>query len=455
MNTNNIILNTDSYKSSHYLQYPPKSEYVSSYIEARGGEYPKTLFFGLQAFIKAYLLTPITQENIDEANAIITAHGLPFNQEGWQYILEEHNGYLPIEISAVKEGALIPLMSPLVQVVNTDPKVPWLTSYLETALLRAVWFPTTVATLSYSIKEIIRDYLEQTSDNVEAQLPFKLHDFGARGTSSEESAMLGGMAHLVNFQGTDTLSGIIGARRYYGADMAGFSIPASEHSTMTSWQKEGEVDAYANMVKQFGEEGKIFAVVSDAYDIFNAVSNIWGKELKEQVKSSGATLVIRPDSGEPKAMVLEVMKRVYKAFGGYKNTKGYIVLHDCVRIIQGDGVDKESIQEILEALKQEGFSADNIAFGMGGGLLQAVGRDDFRFAMKASAICVDGIWRDVYKDPVSDVGKRSKKGRLALTESFETLRVEELGDRENLLKAVFRDGKLLKDYVFDEVRKER
>ncbi len=452
MNTNNIILNTDSYKSSHYLQYPPKSEYVSSYIEARGGEYPKTLFFGLQAFIKAYLLTPITQENIDEANAIITAHGLPFNQEGWQYILEEHNGYLPIEISAVKEGALIPLMSPLVQVVNTDPKVPWLTSYLETALLRAVWFPTTVATLSYSIKEIIRDYLEQTSDNVEAQLPFKLHDFGARGTSSEESAMLGGMAHLVNFQGTDTLSGIIGARRYYGADMAGFSIPASEHSTMTSWQKEGEVDAYANMVKQFGEEGKIFAVVSDAYDIFNAVSNIWGKELKEQVKSSGATLVIRPDSGEPKAMVLEVMKRVYKAFGGYKNAKGYIVLDDCVRIIQGDGVDKKAIKEILEALKQEGFSADNIAFGMGGGLLQAVGRDDFRFAMKASAICVDGEWRDVYKDPISDQGKRSKKGRLALTKDFETLRVEELGKRENLLGVIFRDGKLLKDYGFDEVR---
>ena len=452
MNTNNIILNTDSYKSSHYLQYPPKSEYVSSYIEARGGEYPKTLFFGLQAFIKAYLLSPITQENIDEANAIITAHGLPFNQEGWQYILEEHNGYLPIEISAVKEGALIPLKSPLVQVVNTDPKVPWLTSYMETALLRAIWFPTTVATLSYSIKEIIRDYLEQTSDNVEAQLPFKLHDFGARGTSSEESAMLGGMAHLVNFQGTDTLSGIIGARRYYGADMAGFSIPASEHSTMTSWQKEGEVDAYANMVKQFGEEGKIFAVVSDAYDIYNAVSNIWGKELKEQVKSSGATLVIRPDSGEPKAMVLEIMKRVYKAFGGYKNAKGYIVLDDCVRIIQGDGVDKKAIKEILEALKQEGFSADNIAFGMGGGLLQAVGRDDFRFAMKASAICVDGVWRDVYKDPVSDVRKRSKRGRLALTKDFQTLRVEELGERKNLLEVVFREGKLLKDYTFDEVR---
>jgi nicotinamide phosphoribosyltransferase len=448
----NIILNTDSYKSSHYLQYPPKSEYVSSYIEARGGEYDKTLFFGLQAFIKEYLLTPITQENIDEAKAIITAHGVPFNEEGWNYILDEYNGYLPIEISAVAEGSLVPLKCPLVQVVNTDPKLPWLTSYMETALLRAVWYPTTVATLSYSIKEIIKAYLEETSDNVEAQLSFKLHDFGARGTSSEESAMLGGMAHLVNFQGTATLSGIIGARRYYGADMAGFSIPASEHSTMTSWQREGEADAYSNMVKQFGGEGKIFAVVSDSYDIYNAVSNIWGKELKEQVKSSGATLVIRPDSGEPSEIVLEVMKRVYETFGGYKNKKGYIVLDDSVRIIQGDGVDKQAIKEILEILKNEGFSADNIAFGMGGGLLQAVGRDDFRFAMKASAICVDGEWRDVYKDPITDVGKRSKRGRLALTLDFETVRLEELGDRGNLLKIVLKNGKLLKDYTFDEVR---
>ena len=264
--------------------------------------------------------------------------------------------------------------------------------------------------------------------------------------------MLGGMAHLVNFQGTDTLSGIMGARKYYGAEMAGFSIPASEHSTMTSWLRDGESDAYANMVKQFGEKGKLFAVVSDSYDIYNTVSNIWGKELKEQVKQSGATLVIRPDSGEPREIVLEVMKRVYEAFGGYKNSKGYIVLEDSVRIIQGDGVDTEVIRDILEILKREGFSCENIAFGMGGGLLQKPNRDTLRFAMKASAICIDGEWRDIYKDPITDVGKRSKKGRLALTKEFETLRVEELGERENLLEVVFRNGELLREVSFDEVR---
>ncbi|CAA6818796.1 MAG: Nicotinamide phosphoribosyltransferase (EC, partial [uncultured Sulfurovum sp.] len=226
MNTKNIILNTDSYKSSHYLQYPAKSEYVSSYIEARGGDVEASLFFGLQAFIKEYLLTPFTQNDIDEAKAILTAHGVPFNEEGWQYILDEYNGYLPLEISAVAEGMLVPLKCPLVQVINTDKKVPWLTSYIETALLRAIWFPTTVATISYNIKQIIKRYLDETSDKAKAELPFKLHDFGARGTSSEESAMLGGMAHLLNFQGTDNLSGIMGARKYYRADMAGFSIPA-------------------------------------------------------------------------------------------------------------------------------------------------------------------------------------------------------------------------------------
>lgn len=446
----NILLNTDSYKASHYCQYPPNSEYISSYIEARSGEV--TLFFGLQAFIKAYLLTPITQEDIDEAKCILTAHGLPFNEAGWNTILHDHNGYLPLEITAVAEGSILPTRSPLVQVVNTDPTLPWLPSYIETALLRAVWFPTTVATISYTIKQIIRHFLEATSDHGVEQLPFKLHDFGSRGTSSEASAMLGGMAHLVNFHGTDTLSAILGAKRYYGAAMAGFSIPAAEHSTITAWQRHGEEDAYANMIKHFGGKGKMFAVVCDSYDIYHAITNLWGKKLKNAVKESGATLIIRPDSGDPCTMVLEVMKRVYEAFGGYKNTKGYIVLDDSVRIIQGDGVDEHTIRAILTLLQKEGFSADNIAFGMGGALLQKPHRDTFGFAMKASAICVEGVWHDVYKDPITDSGKRSKKGRLALTESFETVRLEELKGRTTLLETIYKNGQLLKEYTFEEIR---
>ncbi len=448
----NIILNTDSYKSSHYLQYPQNTEYISSYIEARDSQENKTLFFGLQAFIKEYLLTPITRKNIDDAKVIIEAHGLPFNYANWIYILEKYNGFLPLEISAVEEGSLVPLKSPLVQVINTDKKLAWLTSYIETALLRAIWYPTTVATISYGIKQTIKKYLDETSDSTKEQLAFKLHDFGARGASSEETSTLGGMAHLVNFMGTDNLSSIVGAREYYQADMAGFSIPASEHSTMTSWQRDGEIDAYENMINQFAKKGSIFAVVSDSYDIFNAIDNIWGKMLKEKVKKSGAILVIRPDSGEPKKIVLNVMQRVYKAFGGYTNKKGFIVLDDCVRIIQGDGVDAKAIEDILKALKEKGFSAENIAFGMGGALLQQANRDTFSFAMKASAIRINGEYKDIYKDPITDSKKRSKKGRLALLENYECISLDDLKARENLLKVVYRNGELKKEYTFQEIR---
>jgi len=448
----NLILNTDSYKLSHYLQYPKNSEYISSYIEARNGELDKTLFFGLQAFIKEYLLTPITKKDIEDAKLIVEAHGLPFNYDDWIYILNKYNGFLPLEISAVEEGSVVPLRSPLVQVVNTDKRLYWLTSYIETALLRAIWYPTTVATISYNIKEVMKRYLQETADDTEDKLPFKLHDFGPRGVSSEESSKLGGMAHLVNFMGTDNLSAIVGAREYYDADMAGFSIPASEHSTMTSWQKDGEKDAYENMINQFAKKGSIFAVVSDSYDIFNAIDNIWGKTLKAKVKESGATLVIRPDSGEPKKMVMAVIEHVYKAFGGYKNKKGYIVLNDCVRIIQGDGVDAKTIEEILEALKAKGYSAENIIFGMGGALLQQPNRDTLSFAMKASAIKVDGKWIDVYKDPVTDSNKRSKKGRLALLANYECIRLDELNHRKNLLKVIYKDGKLKKESTLKDIR---
>jgi len=450
----NIILNTDSYKTSHFLQYPPKSEFVSSYIEARNDDDKSCIFFGLQAFIKEYLLTPFTQKDLDEANDIITAHGLIFNYNDWKYILDKYDGYLPLEISAVKEGSKIPLKCPLVQVINTDKKLPWLTSYIETALLRAIWYPSTVATISYEVKQIIKEFLDKTSNDTNSELEFKLHDFGARGVSSNESSILGGMAHLLNFKGTDTLSCIVGAKRYYNAEMAGFSIPASEHSTITSWQKNGEEEAYSNMIDKFAKKGSMFAVVSDSYDIYNAISNIWGKNLKEKVLNSGATLIVRPDSGNPKEMVLEVIQRLYKSFGGYINTKGYIVLNDAIRVIQGDGVDKHSIKEILRTLEKEGFSASNIAFGMGGALLQQPNRDTLSFAMKASAIKVDGVWKDVYKDPITDSKKRSKKGRLALLEDFTTIKLDELNNRINLLEIVYTNGILVREQNFDDIREK-
>ncbi|MCP5335814.1 MAG: nicotinate phosphoribosyltransferase [Oceanospirillaceae bacterium] len=452
---NNLILNTDSYKASHYAQYPAGTEYVSSYIESRGGEFKETLVFGLQAFIKAYLTKPVTSADVDEAGEILRAHGVPFNRDGWEYILATYNGFLPIEIQAVAEGTMLPVGNVMVQVVNTDPNCAWLTSYVETALLRAIWYPTTVATLSKNCKNIIANFMEKTADNI-AGLDFKLHDFGSRGASSEETAALGGAAHLINFMGTDTLSGIIAARRFYGADMAGFSIPAAEHSTVTSWGKSDESAAYANMLKQFGGSGKMVAVVSDSYNLWNAIDNIWGDELKAQVENMGGTLVVRPDSGDPIEVVPEAIERLMAKFGYRINNKGFRVLPDCVRLIQGDGVSARSIEAILEVLTARGISTENIAFGMGGELLQKVNRDTQKFAMKASAICINGVWSDVFKDPVTDPGKRSKRGRLALIRcenGYQTVREDELGNRKNELLSIFRNGVMLIEQKFDEIRK--
>ncbi|MFO1389506.1 nicotinate phosphoribosyltransferase [Cellvibrio sp.] len=452
----NLILNTDSYKTSHFVQYPEGAEYVSSYIESRGGVYPTTVFFGLQMFIKQYLTKPITLADIDEADEICALHGVPFNRKGWLHILNAHNGFLPLHIEAVPEGTVVPTGNVLVQVINTDPTCAWLTSYIETALLRAIWYPTTVATVSKTCHTIIARYLEETADNLNG-LPFKLHDFGARGASSEETTAIGSLAHLVNFLGTDSFSGLLAARRYYGANMAGFSIPAAEHSTITSWGRDGETAAYANMLKQFGGKDKLVAVVSDSYDIWNAIDNLWGGELKTQVENTGGTLVIRPDSGEPVEIVPEAIERLMAKFGYTTNTKGYKVLPACVRLIQGDGVCAAAIEAILAEMKKRGLSADNVAFGMGGELLQKVNRDTQRFAMKASAICIKGEWRDVYKDPITDQGKRSKKGRLALTKEdgqFKTVQRNTITAEDNQLVTVFNNGQVVTEYTLDQVRQQ-
>lgn len=451
----NILLNTDSYKASMFLQYPPGTETVYSYIESRGGRYDETVFFGLQAFIKEYLTDPITREDIEEAAELWEAHGEPFHREGWEYILEKHNGYLPVEIRAIPEGTILRNRNIQASIRNTDSKCGWLTTYLETALLRAIWYPTTVATNSREIKKVIYKYLVETGDI--SGLAFKLHDFGARGVSSNESAMLGGMGHLINFMGTDTIAAVRAARHYYNEPVAGFSIPAAEHSTVTSWGRENEVKAYRNMLKQFAKPGSLVAVVSDSYDIYNAVEKIWGEELRQEVIDSGATLVVRPDSGEPVEVITRVAKLLDLKFGSVVNQKGYRVLNH-VRIIQGDGVNINSITDILESLKQNGFSADNIAFGMGGALLGAPQRDDQKYALKCSAINICGEWQDVYKDPITDPGKKSKKGVLKLVNEFgQLITVRDDDERykrlPDVLGTVYYNGVLYREQSFADIRK--
>lgn len=430
----NLLLDTDSYKAGHYLQYPPGTDSMFSYIESRGGKYPHTVFFGLQYILKRYLSKPITVEMVEEANDFFEEHGEPFNYEGWMYIAKDLNGKLPIRIRALPEGSIVPTHNMLVSVESTDPKAFWVVSYLETMLLR-IWYPITVATQSNTIRSTIAKYLNETSTNpLNEELAFKLHDFGSRGVSSSESAGIGGLAHLVNFFGSDTVQGVVYGNRYYNSKMAGYSIPASEHSSITSWGKSREVEAYRNMLKQFAKPGALVACVSDSYDLFNACENLWGEELKAEIINSGATLVVRPDSGDPATVVLKTLQILDSKFGSTVNAKGFKVLNH-VRVIQGDGINQESIEEILGLAKKHGFSATNIAFGMGGALLQQVNRDTQKFAMKCSSVTIDGEHVDVFKDPVTDNGKRSKPGRLDVV-----LVPEEMKDGKPVYRTVRLEG---------------
>jgi nicotinamide phosphoribosyltransferase len=450
----NLVLQTDSYKFTHWKQYPPGTQFVYSYLESRGGMFAQTLFFGLQYYLLEYLAgAVVSEQDVLEARTFVDQHIGPgeFNFDGWMHVVHRHAGRLPVIIKAVPEGPLVDVHNALVTIENTDPVCYWLPNYLETLLLK-VWYPITVATLSHAIRGAILGALERSGDP--SLIDFKLHDFGYRGVSSEETAGIGAAAHLVNFKGTDTVAGIRVLQRYYGTtEMEGFSIPAAEHSTITAWGRENEAAAYENMLTRFPRG--LVAVVSDSYNVYEACERLWGEKLHDQVLQREGTLVVRPDSGNPREVVLKVLEILGQKFGHETNSKGYRVLNPRVRIIQGDGVNYWTIQDTLTAMIRAGWSADNIAFGMGGALLQQLNRDTQKFAFKCSSITVNGQDREVFKDPVEGHDKASKRGRLALYRvngKWSTGRTGQGAAPGDLLQTVFKDGDVLINQTVKEVR---
>ncbi|XP_054163221.1 nicotinamide phosphoribosyltransferase-like [Oppia nitens] len=471
----NIILITDSYKITHWKQYPPKTTKLYSYFESRGGKFDNTVFFGLQYILKRYLCGQVvTGEKITEAKHFCRKHFQKeslFNEKGWQHIVDRHNGYLPLRIRAVPEGSVIPTHNVLFTVENTDPDVPWITNWFETLLLQC-WYPMTVATLSREQKVIISQYMYETADSLD-KVVFQLHDFGYRGVSSVEQAAIGGAAHLVNFKGTDTLAGIQMIDKYYSEEMAGFSVPATEHSTMTTWAAfanpdallDGELKACEHMLKEFPDG--IISVVSDSYDIYECCEKIWGDKLKDMViergNTSGNVLVIRPDSGNPVEVLPKILDILYKAFKNdcHINSKQFKVLPNYLRIIQGDAINIDSLKTILDKIKECRFSIENLVFGSGGSLLMRVHRDTNRCAFKCSYAEIDGRPINVYKDPKTDPNKTSKKGILSLefnekNQKFITHEEQQDPNKKiainDLLETVFQNGKLIKEYTFQEIR---
>jgi nicotinamide phosphoribosyltransferase len=459
------ILNADTYKTTHWTFEHPGFTSSYSYIEARkGGQFKEVMFFGLQYVLKYYLTQQVTMEMIDEAEAELALHGVPFNRAEWEHIVKKHNGYLPIRICALPEGIVVPHGTVLVTVESLDEKCAGLAAYVETLLQRGVWFPSTIATRSMRWFRLIERYMQDTGTPELTAL--KVVDFGARGVSSTESAALGGMAHLVNFIVTDNLMGIRFARHAYDAEgMPGFSIPATEHSVTTSWGQENELAFFEHILDVHGDKPGIggvgrypVSVVIDTYDQDQAL-RMWGTDLKDKLLNSNMQLVARPDSGDPIINVIHCLEKLDHYFGSEMNDKGYRVLPDAVRLIQGDGINEDSLRRIMQRMQYHRWSMDNVTFGSGGGLLAAdVTRDTHRFAQKTSSVIIDGKERETQKVVATDPSKASKKGRFAVVMPKYCADLQVIAERDldtgeyNYLQPVFETGKLINPVTFEKVR---
>ncbi len=476
----NLIMCTDSYKHSQPWQYPENMISMFDYAEARSSKvYPTTLFHGLQGIINKYLTIPITEQEIKEAHIEAHKHGIPFNINGWTHILTEHKGFLPVEIKAVQEGTLVPTGNALFTIKSTDEKVPWIVGFLETLLMKT-WYPSNIATRSYYVKQMIQKYWDQTVPKEDHfGINFAFHNFGDRGSSSVESAAIGGTAHLTQFLGTDNFNSLNYAKKYYNSTEPGYSIPATEHSTTTAWGKESELDMI--MAHLEFNKGKVdtIAAVCDSYDYLKTVDAVTSGEFKSKIESDGyPKFIIRPDSDNPIDMIHQTLTIMKNNNVKYTiNSEGFKVF-DKYGIIWGDGITMDIMETILAEITLRGYAASNIAFGSGGWLMQQHDRDTQGWAVKCSQItllksnpnnCVDiydykctidKITRDVFKDPITDPGKTSKKGELTLwynkkskdykTESihtqFESIHVIDA------LQTVYKNGEIFNQQTLEEIR---
>jgi nicotinamide phosphoribosyltransferase len=408
MNTN-LILAADSYKTSQYPIFPDSQEGLYVYIEARSkGDI--IVPAGIKAMLERYLSTPITQEMIDEAEQFITGHGEPFNREGWEYILNQYGGWLPFTIRAIPEGMPVPSSIPLFTVECSDKKAKFAATYIETWCQRGVWYPTTIASQGYEAKKEIKRYYEISGAEM-SDLAFGLLDFAGRGFTCGEQAQLGTMAHMYNWLGTDTMEGVLFTNNLYGCEMAGFSVPASEHNNQISFGEENEYEYVKKMLDTYAKPGKVVSIVIDGYNAHQCVDMLC-EQFGDFIKTSGALVCARHDSGLAEEQISWLLNRLAKTFGYTINAKGYKKLN-CVKVLWGDGINQMTIRSLYGFVVANGWAANNITLGSGGGLMQSCTRDTYKFAMKGSAQLVNGVWKGMSKRPITDPGKRSKEGRVA------------------------------------------
>ena len=511
----------DFYKVSHKNQYPKGTEVIYSTLTPRTNKYaPKVMgqkidygvSFGFQYLIQKYLIDFFNENFFNKEKERVISQYSQFIKEtlgvddNGYHLAELHDlGYLPLRIKVIPEGTKVAIKVPVMTIENTDNRFYWLTNYFETLISCTTWQPMTSATIASGYLDIVKWYSNRTCDN-DSHIPFQCHDFSMRGMSSLESAELSGLGHLISFVGTDTIPAITAAKHYYGATgLVGTSIPATEHSVMSS-HGMNEVETF-NFLLDLYPSG-IFSVVSDTYDFWGNITKTL-PELKDKIMNRDGKLVIRPDSGDPVEILCgidtselfkfnskeEALKEtdcysedyilinnkihkvtqdfgevvfedishlpetkgliqcLWEIFGGSINSKGYAVLDSHIGAIYGDSITLERAAEILDRLMKKHFASSNIVFGIGSYTYQYVTRDAFGFAVKATSAIINGKEQMIFKDPKTDTGmKKSQKGRVKVISNTEYVDQLSKGeDEDGLLTVLFENGKLF--YTsFDKVK---
>ncbi|HEX9512177.1 MAG TPA: nicotinate phosphoribosyltransferase [Puia sp.] len=479
------ILLKDGYKVGHKFQYPEGTTLVYSNLtprKSRSAEVNEIVFFGLQYFIKEYLIRQFDEEFFQSPKAAVVKEYarrmdtyLGKDSITYRHIADLHDlGYLPLEIKALPEGSLVPMRVPIFTIKNTLPEFFWLTNMLETVLSAILWKPCTSATTGFEYLRAFTRYAKETVGEDLSFIPWQGHDFSFRGMSGIEDAVMSGAGHLLSFAGTDTIPAIDFLEQYYRADaekeLIGGSVPATEHSVMCMGTQGDEIGTFERLITKVYPAG-IVSIVSDTWDFWQVITGFL-PELKDKILARNGKVVIRPDSGDPVKIIIGdpdapvgspeykgAIECLWETFGGTITEKGYKLLDGHIGLIYGDSITTERQLAILEGLKNKGFASYNVVLGIGSYTYEYVTRDTFGFAMKATYGEVNGVGRDIFKDPKTDDGtKKSAKGLMQVYRNPATGKLalkdqctwEEEAQGE--LKTVFKDGKLIVDWTLTAIR---
>lgn len=477
----NPLLMTDGYKVDHRRQYPEGTTLVYSNWTPRKSRIEgveEVIFFGLQYFVKKYILEDFERDFFGQPKDKVVAqysrrinNYLGPNSVGTEHIAALHDlGYIPMVIKALPEGIAVPIRVPMFTMYNTLPEFFWLTNYFETLVSSVVWMPCTSATIARAYRRILDRYAAETSA-APGFVDWQGHDFSMRGMAGIEAAVLSGSGHLLSFSGTDTIPAIYFLEQYYGAnsdqELIGGSVAATEHSVMCMGTTEGELHTFKRLITEIYPSG-IVSIVSDTWDLWKVLRD-YLPQLKQVILDRQGKVVIRPDSGDPvdilcgKADATEahfrkgVIELLWDTFGGVVNDKGYKELVPQIGAIYGDSITLDRAVQICERLKAKGFASTNVVLGIGSFTYQYNTRDTFGFAMKATYGEVNGEGRAIYKDPVTDDGtKKSAKGLMKIVRTDGRYQLQDevswAEEKTGELKEVFRDGKLLIDDTLSAIR---